>query len=501
MTIGITKGSGIRGARLAAGFAVAAGTMAGAGAARAAVVNQWVQFAPNDTVLLRAIEDTPANGCPAATVDGSPVTLSPRGTVTTAATAPKTYYPVLMCESAALPAFGHASASVAGVALKMPVANPRRILVIGDTGCRVTAATSGTQNCNDPAQFPLQFVSNYAATFQPDLIVHVGDFFYREQPCPTGFTGCANNPAYDNWDSWYADWFGPARNLIAAAPLAISRGNHESCNRGARGWFRLLDVHPYDQAAVDCTGPYTPMTGAPGAKGPLTAYDYTPPYVVKAGAVSLLMFDSSDSNTAAPDTTTVSADPGPTKGMTIPQVYAQQLGAVLPALAGTSVFFVTHKSSYDVRLAPGPNGSLQGGDATQQSVFGSMANGGVPAAIKLIVSGHDHQFQVVNFSDGNYAPQLVVGNSGTLLDNNSGTQPQAFKADTSPGQVGAAYALTGLAGTPTTTVQTIADRSEYGFTVLDAVNGGYVANVYNTSSGKLARCVMKLNPRSMACVQ
>jgi len=27
------------------------------------VVNQWLQFAPDDTVLIRAIEDTPANRC------------------------------------------------------------------------------------------------------------------------------------------------------------------------------------------------------------------------------------------------------------------------------------------------------------------------------------------------------------------------------------------------------------------------------------------------------
>ncbi|MGI4950787.1 MAG: metallophosphoesterase family protein [Janthinobacterium lividum] len=473
----------------------------GLGSADAAVVNQWVQFAPNDTVLIRAIEDTPANGCPVATLDGNPLTLAPRGTVTTPATAPKAYYPVLMCESAALPAFGHTGATVASVPLKMPVANPRRILVIGDTGCRITTATASSQNCNDPAQFPLQFVANYAATFQPDLIVHTGDFLYREQPCPTGFTGCAGTPAFDNWDSWNADWFTPARNLIAAAPLALSRGNHESCNRGARGWFRLLDVRAYDQAAVDCTGPYVPMAGAPGAKGPLTRYDYTDPYVVKAGSVSLLMFDSSDSNTTAPDTTTTSGDAGPTKGMTIPQIYTQQLQAVLPGLSASSLFFVTHKSSYDIRLAAGPNGSRQGGDATQQSVFGALANGGVPAPIKLIVSGHDHQFQVVNFQDASFAPQLVVGNSGTLLDNQSGAQPQTFTPDTTPGQTGAAYYLPGLPGTPTTLIQNVSNKSEYGFTVMDAATGGFIANVYNTSSGKLARCALRLNPRSMACVQ
>ena len=116
------------------GCALGAALLASAAPSGAAVVNQWVQFAPNDTVLIRAIEDTPSNGCPAATLDGAPLTLSQRGTVTTAAQAPKTYYPILMCESAPVPAFGHASASVAGVALKMPVAKPRDPGDVGHPG-------------------------------------------------------------------------------------------------------------------------------------------------------------------------------------------------------------------------------------------------------------------------------------------------------------------------------------------------------------------------------
>ncbi len=472
-----------------------AGLTVFAAPASSAVINQWVQFAPDDTVLIRAIEDTPVNGCPGAAVDGSPVPLTQRGPVTAADQAPKTYYPILMCESAPLPAFGHRSAMVAGVTLKMPVANPQRILVIGDTGCRVASTLAATQDCNDPQQFPLQFLANYAATFKPDLIVHVGDFFYREQPCPTGFAGCAGNPAFDNWDSWNADWFGPAKNLIAAAPLALTRGNHESCNRGAHGWFRLLDVHAYDQGAVDCTGPYTPMVGAPGAKGPLTPYDYTPPYVVKAGQVSLVMFDSSDSNTSVPDLATKSTD-----GRTLPQVYTDQLAAVLAPLADKNVVYVTHKPTYDIRPAK-VNGDLAGGDATQQSVFDGLTKGAVPAQVKLLVSGHDHQFQVVAFKNLNYAPQLVVGNSGTLLDNNNGAQPQAFVPDTAGPNYNAQYALPGVEGTPAITILATADRAEYGFTVLDAFRGGYVANVHNLSSNKLARCAIALDPRSMLCVQ
>ena len=169
-------------------------------------------------------------------------------------------------------------------------------------------------------------------------------------------------------------------------------------------------------------------------------------------------------------------------------------------LAHRHVFYVTHKSTYDIRLAK-LNGNLAGGDATQQSVFDSLTPGAVPAPVKLLISGHDHQFQVVDFEGADYAPQLVVGNSGTLLDNNDGNQPQAFVPDTTGLNAGAAYALPGVAGSPTIVIRATASRAEHGFTVLDATEAGFIASAYNLSSSKVARCAIMLPPRSMRCVQ
>jgi len=101
------------------------GALLSSASLQAAVVNQWVQFAPNDMVDIREIENVPANGRPAATLDGQPLTLTQRGTVTTAAQAPATHFQVLMCE-AQVSAFGHSGATVGAVSLKMPVANLKR---------------------------------------------------------------------------------------------------------------------------------------------------------------------------------------------------------------------------------------------------------------------------------------------------------------------------------------------------------------------------------------
>jgi hypothetical protein len=77
---------------------------------------------------------------------------------------------------------GARGVSVAGQPLVAPVANPERILVLGDTGCRIKGAA--LQACNDPVQWPFPPLAAAAAKLKPDLILHLGDYHYRESPCP-----------------------------------------------------------------------------------------------------------------------------------------------------------------------------------------------------------------------------------------------------------------------------------------------------------------------------
>lgn len=216
---------------------------------------------------------------------------------------------------------GHVTATVGGVDLKLPVAHPKRILVMADTGCRMNGAlaTNGAnqQDCETSAGFPLGFLASYEATFQPDLIVLVGDWFYRDTNCLTNgaetFAGCntSGNAAFETWgdtfDSWNADVFYPAKTLLAAAPWVMIRGNHESCGRGARGWYALLDPKPYNINNVKCA--FTSAYPAPGGttQNPTATYqaDFEPTYLVPLGnGVNLLAHDSSFANDSAVDVNT-----------------------------------------------------------------------------------------------------------------------------------------------------------------------------------------------------
>ena len=429
-----------------AGFSLAATT------AEAQTVNRWIQYGPNNTVLARAI--TTGTACPTASVGGTPLTLNQRSV-------PNTAFPVLECEAAIPAGTGATTATIDGVSLKLPVAQPRRIVVIGDTGCRLKGTS--IQACNDPTQFPLARISNFVASFRPDLIVHVGDYYYRENACPAASagngttTGCGNSPFGDQWTSWNADWFTPAQAIMSTAPLALVRGNHESCARGNKGWFTLLDPSPYTAAEFTCTAG--------------SASDFTAPYLVNAGQVSFLMFDVSYAN----DSAVTPADVA---------MYQSQLSAIQPSLPANTIM-VLHKPPYGLISSSGTGTSsvVNGGDYDEQAVFAN----GVPSAIKLLLSGHIHNFQAVKVANAAYAPQLVVGNSGTLLD------PQ-YVPTNAPGGT---YTMPG-ANTSATIVGT-SDLSEFGFAVLDVVPGGFTANMYDLTGTPHGRCVIQLGLRNLLC--
>jgi hypothetical protein len=181
---------------------------------------------------------------------------------------------------------------VNGQTLSLPSSSPQKIVVVGDTGCRVNRAD--IQNCtgNSPGE-PWNFaeVAEAIAAANPDLIIHVGDFHYRESG--TCDARCDQNNIGYNWVSWQADFFDPAQTILKQAPWIFIRGNHEDCERAWRGWYYFLDPHPL---------PDNPWEQA-------NCQDYTDPYVIPFDTHNILVMDNSeipDDYVPTPDPTTVS---------------------------------------------------------------------------------------------------------------------------------------------------------------------------------------------------
>ncbi len=332
--------------------------------AAAAVLARWVQMAPGGAAEARAVVS--GNACPPVAVDGGNRPMRVRAQ-------PSREFPVLLC-AMTLPR-GAASASIEGVALPLPKASPSRLVVLGDTGCRIKGLT--VQDCKNPNGWPFPGIARHAAERKPDLVIHVGDYLYREAPCPLARADvCGGTPWGDNWATWNADFFVPAAPLLAAAPFVFVRGNHEECDRAGNGWLRLLGPLPFD-AAQACT-------------------DHMAPYAVAIGGAALaVMDDAHASDTDAPGD--------------LVALYHADLQAVA-RLAPAPVFLLMHRPIWGVALFP--FGMVLGGNSTMMA---AQDEGGIPANVDLMISGHIHTFEAMNYEKGP-PPQILAGEGGDLLD-------------------------------------------------------------------------------------
>ena len=367
---------------------------------------------------------TDAAVCPILHTDKGEVAMTVRATA--AANFPQ------VC-AAAIPA-GMVRAEIAGAALPLPAAKPERILVLGDTGCRIKG--SALQACNDPHQWPFPQLAAAAAALKPDLVIHVGDYLYRESPCPPGNQGCAGSPWGDNWTTWQADFYTPAAALLKAAPIVLVRGNHEDCNRTGPGWLRLQGPSAFDPAAP-CI-PHLPL------------------YNVDLGALRLAVMDD-----ATADDTRLNRDNSP--------VYAAELTGL--AAIPTPVWFVHHRPIW--AATTGPLGIPVGGNlALIDAVRVAALSGGPPIApnVELMLSGHIHTFEAINYA-GNVPPQIVAGNGGDNLHvtpaNLRGTQFQGFSG------------------------VTVADGLSvggFGFLLMTRAEDGWTIDLYDSAGAKIRTC-------------
>lgn len=327
-----------------------------------AVISRWVQLGPGAAIEARIVTAAPT--CPAVMIDGASAEMHERA-------APDGAFNVRLC-SATIPKSAK-SASVAGMPLPVWKAAPDRIVVIGDTGCRIKGST--VQACNDPAKWPFPQIARQAAKLKPDLVIHVGDYLYRESACPPGDTGCAGTPSGDNWPTWNADFFTPAAPLLSAAPWVIVRGNHEDCTRSGAGWLRLL-------------GPLTFKAGE-------TCADHLAPYAVPLGAMALVVMDDASAPDVYSDSSLIAA-------------YANDF-ASLGKLAHTPLWLALHRPIWGA--VSGPLGITMGGNRTLSD---ALKNPHELDSVELMLAGHIHTFEALNYDGA--PPQIIAGNGGDNLD-------------------------------------------------------------------------------------
>lgn len=363
-----------------------------AGEAQADVVSLFNVASPQGGSVVRAIVTDAA--CPAIAIDGATTPMTPRGGPRTyparpsdsgSAAALPSVFPVRVCETPLPRGVRHVAVGGQAVALLPPLV--RRIVLIGDTGCRLKRANQAWQACSDAAVWPFARIARAAAAAHPDLVLHVGDYHYRENACPEGNAGCAGSPWAYGWDAWNADFFTPAAPLLAAAPWVMVRGNHENCMRAGQGWWLLLDPHALSTEG-DCSDPAKDWQG-----------DHGDPYAVDLGGhARLIVADFAaigDHALTGQDLERYRHD-------------AEQIEALAPM--GETNFVAVHQP-FGVVEGTGP---VRIGLAPVASAF--AAADGVPAmpTVTAMLAGHVHMLQFVD--QPGHPVQIVTGFSGTLED-------------------------------------------------------------------------------------
>ncbi len=389
------------------------------------VLYHWTQAAQGGEQSFRAIVDDDA--CPTVTIDGEAVAMTPRGAKSEA-------FPVLACEALAGRDVG--AAALGERSFPLLPKNPRRILLIGDTGCRILERRDGLymQACEDPKAWPFAELARSAAAKQAQLAIHLGDYHYREAPCPDPAV-CGSVWGY-NWASWEADFFKPGSPLLEARPFVFVRGNHEDCRRAWRGFRRFLSPDPLPD--------------------PNWCDNYNRPLVVPFEDLTLGALDSSTRSR---------------RFYTWDRFRAmrRQFVELLPHLSGES-WVLTHAPLWGYGESFGERNHFTFRETIQREAYGAM----LPRSVTAVMSGDLHFAQIVSVAGR--PPQVIVGNSGVALYNTN--EGRAKDVPVGEGVVGDVFSLHG-----------------FGFAVVDRDHASYLT-FYGESGKPLARCDLSIGADS-----
>lgn len=339
-----------------------AATIGGSAVATAEFTAAWVQHSV-DGPQVRVVVD---GECPPVSFDGVGVPMMRRA-------APTEHHADIVCV-ANVPK-GTIEVQLQGKPLPAPaLSEVMRVAIVGDTGCRVSDKHGLYQACNNNSEWPLSQIATSIENYRPDLIIYLGDYIYRESPCPNGNNGCKGTPFGDTHETWQADWLLPTAPMHRAAPMVLIRGNHETCSRAGMGWFRYLDAREYSN---EC-------------------HADSDPWIVDIDPLHIAILDTSYLDD--------------TQGQPLVDFFAGEFRNLGGSFTEDKGWIATHRPIWgigaddDTGEAYEPTPVLQ--DAARNVQLGSF--------VELLLGSHLHLAEAIDFV-GDRPPQLVVGNGGTQL--------------------------------------------------------------------------------------
>lgn len=300
----------------------------------------------------------------------------------------------------------------------------QKVVLMGDTGCRVKHNEKGglIQDCSNEKAWPFKQLSRSAYGENADVVIHVGDYHYREacadkEKCKK----FADTITYE-YPAWKADFLEPAQELLSSKPFVFVRGNHEDCRRAYAGYDKILNPIDNEKCIENHENQYTQI-----------------------GDLLIVNFDMASVDDKPLDEKSDSYK-------SLVKRYNEAYEYIKKSSA-KEVWIVTHKpvwgmSPYEGKITP-VNVNLQK----------IVERKPLPRQVTLTIAGHIHDFQLVKQSR---PIQLVVGQSGSALDPAPQVENQKFKMPS-----GYEIFSPTISGT------------QFGYVVLEKADKGWIAKVKN----------------------
>jgi predicted phosphodiesterase len=344
----------------------------------------WIEYIHNNLVSARAT--TLAAECPEIIIDGKSVRMNLRIEQDDIALKEK----VRVCEYNVTNAN---KVSIRNQQLKLPAKKVNRFIVMGDTGCEESIYDEHhrAQKCADPKEWPFKRVADLVAQQNPDFVIHLGDYAYRNK---------YNNPIDGEknqqmqWFFFKNEFFEPAKNLLSKVPMVFIRGNHEACQLTGKGWFLFFDPQKFQ-----------------------SCQKYTPSYKLEIDNLKFIVFDSSGSKEAQDEQ------------------YQKEFSHLRGQLNQKHWLLVHHPIITMPKLSQDKAFSKVHAPAIGEA-FGSDMTNNIP----LVISGHYHVSAFLTRKSDKLF-QLVLGNGGTKL-HKSEDKHYIYEDDIAKGKVDIEYGYT-----------------------------------------------------------
>lgn len=235
-----------------------------------------------------------------------------------------------------------------------------KIVAFGDTGCRKKRFIS--QNCNNPDKWPFEKNSILAAGLKPDLAIHLGDYNYRDI-CPKDHAKCKalDLDIMDLWEIWESDVIRPMNSLLKSTPFIFLRGNHESCDKFGKTWFKFFGGEIENETKDLCLEAHKTIE-------------------VKIDNHNFINIDSSSEDNQR-----------------------NELNSLVKKSSDEFMWFLTHRPF----LAPGTDVNRKAPKLSTALLQ--------PGALQLVMAGHTHNGSFISFKN-NKPPELLLGNGGVMID-------------------------------------------------------------------------------------